>query len=544
MIAVLPAGAATAIVAIGALRSGTTNAPRPARAWPAALFVDAATDGSAIPPGAALAVPAPAVPPQSAGPAALRPPAVEGGVAALGARNAGPSPDLRALQFHGVASEALLAEITERLDAAPAETAADPGQSAGTTADACARTVATRIFNSEISIVDSSSRQSATEHDGVLLATLSDVERDGPLSANDLADVLVSNPPVVQAPAVPLLVTAFRLLPISAASRPSISDEATSFVLGGAANDIPRAPGARLAKEAQGPQVLLSGPDFASDLVEIVASRNISAVAPSNPAIVPPGVSLVPSVTSDAATVQSSAPSQAVITDSSQILEPGSTAVAAVIGSFIVARAAAPTDAEVPVAPHLSSHDVPNEAARATQGQSPTSRALKVLPTVERRAVLRPAPETPTGSFAPAFGPSIFVGGSTPPPAVTASSAATPEILAPPTIEARGAGLFEVATDGLGPVRIAIEAADIQLSVRLTVDRGAAAQLLIVGSERLDAALGNAGQRLDTLSVDVRGGDGGRRGPPPQTALNPTPTPHPTPRVAAPPRPPLADRYA
>lgn len=132
------------------------------------------------------------------------------------------------------------------------------------------------------------------------------------------------------------------------------------------------------------------------------------------------------------------------------------------------------------------------------------------------------------------------------PPATPASTAApadtrfpAAEPLPAPTALMTADAMI-VATDRLGAVRVAIEAAD-GLAVALSVDRGTSAALLGAAADRLDTALAASGQRLDALSVDVRGGDGGRRAPPPPLAPTPPAPANATPTPAARPR---RDRYA
>ncbi|TRW14094.1 hypothetical protein [Glacieibacterium frigidum] len=164
-----------------------------------------------------------------------------------------------------------------------------------------------------------------------------------------------------------------------------------------------------------------------------------------------------------------------------------------------------------------------------------------LLAAPDRRAV-RPVSESdpriaPLPTFAaPAAAPPVLA----PAPAVAPADARQPVVDPPPAPPiSMTTDTIIVATDRLGAVRVAIDAAD-GLAVALSVDRGASAALLSAAVDRLDTALAASGQRLEALSVDVRGETGGRR-PPPPPVLTPPEQGAETPTPAARPR---RDRYA
>ena len=107
-----------------------------------------------------------------------------------------------------------------------------------------------------------------------------------------------------------------------------------------------------------------------------------------------------------------------------------------------------------------------------------------------------------------------------------------------------GAGSFDLATDRLGAVRVAIEAREARVGVLFTVDTSAAASLLGGQPARLADAVATSGNRFDGVSVDVRsgGGEGNGAGRQPTERRDPVraaaPETHPIPRALR------ADRYA
>ncbi|QXQ08069.1 hypothetical protein KX816_08865 [Sphingosinicellaceae bacterium] len=115
-----------------------------------------------------------------------------------------------------------------------------------------------------------------------------------------------------------------------------------------------------------------------------------------------------------------------------------------------------------------------------------------------------------------------------------------------------GPGSFDLATDRLGAVRVAIEARDTRVGVQFTVDTSAAASLLGAQPSRLADAVATSGNSFDGVSVDVRSGGGnananaseggGGGGRPPAERRDPARTaalePRPLPRALR------ADRYA
>ena len=559
MIALAATGTTPATASNSWLPSLGADATRPALAWPAALFASVASDGTAISPSFAQAA-------ASDEPSVSVPFAIERTlIVALGSRAVGTSPGIQISPPCAVVPEAVSTTASDIFMAGPTETVVDPEQRSAIVADFGGRaivgarlTTATGQTASEVPTGNFATRESATAHDSQLF--LADVEGGPALKLDREADPVSAASWVAPVLAVPAPMAVYRQVSTTIMDGLPTRKEAASFVVVKSATDLSRNFEARLATPAGVPLIALSAPDPRENFIDPAAARNTFSLAPSDPAIAQPGAPSPPAATIGVVTVPLGVLPEAVAINADGTTLP---ALAAVPLAPATAPTAAPAETSilVPRAPTSDELNKGSHASRArpaikTTALLPVGRAprppemstladarpaLRGMLTAERPAVLRPTHELPNGAFAPALGAPISLGGSAPALATAPPVLATPEPLAPPTIEARGAGLFEVATDGLGPVRIAIEAVDSQLSVRLTVERVAAVQLLIGTAERLDAALGTVGQRLDLLSVDVRGGDGGRRGPPQQAA--PSPTPPPSLRVA-PPRPSLADRYA
>lgn len=314
-----------------------------------------------------------------------------------------------------------------------------------------------------------------------------------------------------------------------------------------AAARVPLAPAGRTERHG------VSLPDASAVAAPPPTTRDADAAVTSRTAVMPVTAAASPSETAAPAAPVAApaspgeAPSKSVVAAPASAPLAATTAPSAIAASPLAtaplqpARALAPPPGAAPPPVRSTTSALAQASTRADPARrgAPAADGLALAATFEADTRL-------AGASDPALFPMAAQSGPSTPAATSASAAIATDArqlfadspLAPP-IAMTGDAMI-VATDRLGAVRVAIDAAD-GLAVALSVDRGAAAALLSAAVDRLDIALAASGQRLEALSVDVRGESGGHRPPPPPPAVTPPAqlTANPTPPAR-----PRRDRYA